>query len=271
MSIRAVIVDDEAPARDRVRRLLRDHPDVVVVGEAADVRSAIETIEREKPDLCFLDVQIPGGDGFAVLRKLVHVPRVVFATAYDQYAVRAFEVNSLDYLLKPFDRKRFAAAMERVRGAMRREEPPPGDAIRELLEQLRTGVPQIKALAARPAERPGSGAGEGGPERIPARRGARIVLLDPDEVLCFEAEDTLVYARTAGGRYMVERTLVELEEQLAARFFRTHRGYLVNLAQVGEILPEEAGTFHVVLKDEARTVVPLSRRQARRLRERIPW
>ena len=194
MSIRTVIVDDEKPARDRIRRLLRDHPDLSVAGEAADVASAIEIIEREKPDLCFLDVQIPGGDGFAVLRKLRHVPRIVFATAYDQYAVRAFEVNSLDYLLKPFDRKRFAAAVQRVRDAINLEGDPPGAAIRELVEQLRTGVPQIKALADRPAESEPSP--DSVPARVPARRGARILLLDPDDVLCFEAESTLVYARS---------------------------------------------------------------------------
>jgi DNA-binding LytR/AlgR family response regulator len=272
MSIRVVVVDDEKPARDRVRRLLRDYPDVTVVGEAADVSTAVDLIEKEKPDLCFLDVQMPGGDGFDVLRRLRYVPRIVFATAYDQYAVRAFEVNSLDYLLKPFDRKRFEAAMERVRESIGREDEPPGAAIRQLLEQLRSGLPQIKTLADRVASdesAPRAAADE--PERIPARRGSRILLLDPDEVLCFEAEDTLVYARTSRGRFMVERTLADLEQQLSSRFFRTHRGYLVNLAQVGEIHPEDAGTFRIVLKDEDRTEVPLSRRQARRLRERIPW
>ena len=273
MSIRAVVVDDEKPARDRVRRLLRDHPDVTVVGEAADVPSAIDLIEDAKPDLCFLDVEMPGGDGFDVLRKLRHVPRIVFTTAYDQYAVRAFEVNSLDYLLKPFDRKRFEAAMERVRESIRHQDEPPGAAIRQLLEQLRSGLPQIKALADRVAsdESAARPATTAEPERIPSRRGSRIFLLDPDEVLCFEAEDTLVYARTPRGRFMVERTLTDLEEQLSSRFFRTHRGYLVNLAQVGEIHPEDAGTFRIVLKDDDHTEVPLSRRQARRLREKIPW
>jgi DNA-binding LytR/AlgR family response regulator len=272
MKIRAVVVDDEKPARDRVRRLLRDHPDVVLVGEAADVATAVDLIESEKPDLCFLDVQIPGGDGFDVLRKLRHVPRVVFATAYDQYAVRAFEVNSLDYLLKPFDRKRFDGALERVRESMGRRDEPPGAAIRQLLEQLRSGLPQIKALADRVAsDSPATPAAAAEPERIPARRGARILFLDPDDVLCFEAEDTLVYARTSDGRFMVERTLADLEDQLGSRFFRSHRGFLVNLAQIVEVHPEDAGTFRIVLRDEDRTEVPLSRRQARRLRERIPW
>jgi two-component system response regulator LytT len=273
VSLRVVIVDDEKPARDRVRRLLREHDDVVVAGEAADVRAAVELIERERPDLLFLDVQMPGGDGFDVLRRIRHLPRVIFTTAFDQYAVRAFEVNSLDYLLKPFDRKRFAAALERARQVLGRAGGAPDPALNALLEQLREGLPQIKSLADRAAARPEvpAAASAARPDKIPARRGARIVVLDPEEVLCFEAGETLVYARTSRGRFMVERTLGDLEEQLAPRFFRTHRSFLVNLDHIGEILPEEAGTFRIVLRDEARTIVPLSRRQARRLRERIPW
>lgn len=261
MSLRVVIVDDEKPARDRIRRLLRDHPDLEVIGEAADVSSAVRLIDESEPDLVFLDVQIPGGEGFDVLTRVARIPRVVFTTAYDQYAVRAFDVNSIDYLLKPFDRKRFAAALERVRDAVGRSDEAPR--MLELLERLREG------LAARVEE--GVAEGGPGPERIAARRGARILLLDPSEVYCFEAEDTLVYARTRHGRFMIERTLSELEDRLEGRFFRTHRGYLVNLAQIGEILPDDAGTFRVVLRDSQLSEVPLSRRQARKLRERIPW
>ena len=107
MTLRVAIVDDEKPARDRLRRLLADHPDLVVVGEAADASSAVELIDRERPDLCLLDVQMPEGDGFDVLRRVRHRPRVIFTTAYDQYAVPAFEVRSIDYLLKPVSRRRF--------------------------------------------------------------------------------------------------------------------------------------------------------------------
>ncbi len=260
--IRAAIVEDEKPARQRLRRLLREHADIVIVGEAEDVAGAVALIERERPDLCFLDVQIPGGDGFEVLRRLRYVPRVIFTTAYDQYAVQAFEVASLDYLLKPFDAERFALALERARQALRQRPPAAEQALQLLLEQLRTGLPHIKELAERAA---------GAPRRIPARRGPRIVLLDPREILSFEAQETLVFARTRERRYLVERTLAELEADLGPAFFRAHRGYLVNLEQVAEILPEESGTFRIVLKDEARTTVPLSRRQARKLRERLPW
>jgi DNA-binding LytR/AlgR family response regulator len=252
MSYRVVIVDDEKPARDRIRRMLSEHPDFSLVGEAGDVASAAELIDREQPDVCFLDVRMPGGEGFDVLRKVAHVPKIVFTTAYDEYAVRAFEVNSLDYLLKPFDKSRFKAALERIRETLGGEKPS-GETIVDLLEQIRAGLPQERS------------------DRIPGRRGTRIILLDPAEVLFFEAEETLVFARTVEGKFLVDRTLAELESPLERSFFRCHRSHLVNLAHVGEILPEEAGTYRIVLKDEARTVVPLSRRQARKLRERIPW
>lgn len=263
MSFRAVIVDDEKPARDRLRRLLDEHPDFVVAGEAVDGPSAVELIDRECPDLCFLDVQMPEADGFEVLRRVRHVPKVVFTTAYDQYAVRAFEVNSLDYLLKPFSRKRFASALDRAREALR-QPPASSPELLRVLEEIRAGLPR-PAAAAVPAPR------DGGPLRVPGRRGAKIALLDPDDVLWFEAEDVLVFARTADGRYLVERSLAELESLLASRFFRSHRSYLVNLSRIAEILPGDAGTFRIVVRDESRSVVPLSRRQARRLREIIPW
>jgi len=257
MSIRAVIVDDEKPARDRLGRLLRDHPDVEIVGEAADGASAIELIDRLLPDLCFLDVQMPELDGFEVLKRVRHVPRVVFTTAFDQYAVRAFDVHSIDYLLKPFGRPRLASALERVREALHRTAPREPEMLR-LLEEIRAGLPPSPARDA-------------GPVRIPGRRGAKIVLLDPAEVLWFEAEDVLVFARTPEGRFLVERSLADLEVLLDPAFFRTHRGFLVNLSKIAEILPGDVGTFRVVIRDQARSVVPLSRRQARRLREIIPW
>jgi two-component system LytT family response regulator len=262
MTVRVVIVDDEKPARDRLRRLLAEHADFAIVGEAADAAAAVALIERERPDLCFLDVQMPEGDGFEVLRRARHRPRVIFTTAYDQYAVPAFEVNSLDYLLKPFDRARFAAALDRARQAIHAGAAPPGEGIQRLLEQIRDGLP-------RPEEtQPTAGQP---PLRIPARRGTRVVLLDPAEILWFEAEETLVFARTADARLLVERTLGELEGQLGQAFFRTHRGYLVNVSRIAEILPEEGGTCRILMRDDEGSILPLSRRQARLLRTLIPW
>ncbi len=252
MKLRAVIVDDERPARDRLRRMLAAHPDVEIVGEAADGATAVVLVESQSPDLMFLDVQMPAGNAFDVLARLETPPRVIFTTAFDQYAVRAFEAHALDYLLKPFSAARLAAALDRAREALAAEAPGPD--LARLIESIRAGLVPASA-----------------PVRIPARRGPRIVLLDPDEVLWFEAEETLVFARTAEGRHLVERSLSELEAQLGAGFFRAHRAVLVNLSHVAEIRPEEAGTYTIVMRDPQRTALPLSRRQAQKLRAVIPW
>jgi two-component system, LytTR family, response regulator len=252
VKLRVAIVDDERPARDRLRRLLAAMPEVELVGEAGDVASAVELIDTEKPDLCLLDVQIPGGDGFEVLRLAAHMPQVVFTTAFDHYAVRAFEVKSLDYLLKPVHRDRLLDAVRRAQRTRERGATESGT-VQRLIEEIR---------AQRPAP---------APQRIPAKRGAKILLLDPTEVIWFESEGELVHARTADGRALVERPLSELEELLAGSYFRIHRSYLVNLSRVGAIVPEDGGTYRVVMKDEGHTALPLSRRQAQKLREIIPW
>jgi DNA-binding LytR/AlgR family response regulator len=252
VKLRVAIVDDEKPARDRLRRLLAAMPDVELVGEAGDVASAVALLDREKPELCLLDVQIPGGDGFDVLRLTTHMPHVVFTTAFDHYAVRAFEVKSLDYLLKPVHRDRLQDAVQRAQQASGRGVAE-SDTIRRLLEEIRAHRPAATPL------------------RIPAKRGAKILLLDPGEVIWFESEGELVHARAADGRALVERPLAELEELLAGSFFRIHRSFLVNLSRVGAIVPEDGGTYRVVMKDETHTALPLSRRQAQKLREIIPW
>jgi two-component system LytT family response regulator len=260
--MRIVIVEDEKPARDRLRRLLAEHSDCEVVGEAGDAAGAAALIDRERPDLCFLDVEMPEGDGFEVLRRVRHAPRVIFTTAYDRYAVPAFEVNSLDYLLKPFSRERFAAALDRARRAVAAGSgaPAPADLLK-LIEEIRRTAP-----AAAPAA-PAAAA----PLRIPVRRANKIVLLDPGEILWFEAEETIVFARTDEARLLVERPLNDLEELLRPIFFRIHRSYLVNVSRIAEIQPEEGGTARVIMKDSARTPLPLSRRQARLLRDLLPW
>ena len=259
--MRVVIIEDEKPARDRLRRLLAEHADCELLGEAGDAASGAALIDRVRPDLCFLDVQMPEGDGFEVLRRIQHHPRVIFTTAFDRYAVPAFEVNSLDYLLKPFSRERLAAALKRARESLRAGEAPPSQEIMRLLEEIRSGS---GGTAPAPAA-------AGAPVRIPVRRANKIVLLDPEEILWFEAEETIVLARTAEARLLVERTLNDLETQLAPAFFRAHRAYLVNVSRIAEIQPGEGGAGRIVMKDPQKSVVPLSRRQARLLREIIPW
>jgi len=266
MSYRCVVIDDEKPARERLKRMLAAHDEFEVSGEAADADAAVRLVDELQPDLCFLDVQMPEGDGFDVIRRVARVPAVIFTTAYDQYAVRAFEVNSVDYLLKPFSKGRFAEALERFRRSHESGVASPGR-ILDLLERIRDEMQ--RGPRARASDAGGDGATP--LNKIPARRGTRILLLDPGDVLFFEAEDTLVFARTEKGRFLVERTLTLLEERLAPGFFRCHRRFIVNLGRIAEIVPGDAGTFSIVLRGEARDTVPLSRRQARKLKEMIPW
>ena len=263
MSYRCVVVDDEKPARDRLKRLLALHDDMECVGEAADADAAVRLIDEIAPDLCFLDVRMPEGDGFNVLQRVKRIPAVIFCTAFDEYAVQAFEVHSLDYLLKPFGKKRFAEALNRARQALQRPALP-ATRLLELFEELRRGIGTAGPEAAQQVT-------SEIPTRISARRGAKILLLAPQDVLWFEAEDTLVFARTIEGRSLVERTLSDLEQQLGSKFFRAHRGCLVNLDHIAEIVPGDAGSYRIVFHDERRSSVPLSRRQVRRLRELIPW
>ena len=255
MSHCCVVIDDEKPARDRIKRLLAAHPDFELVGEAGDADAAVRLIDETAPDLCFLDVQMPEGTGFDVLTRVRRVPHIIFVTAFDRYAVQAFEVRSIDYLLKPVGRQRFAQAIERARERL-------GDAgaagrILDELDDLR------RWLDREPDETSAR------PDRVSVRCGSRFLLLDPGEIIWFEADDTLVFARIATGRFLVDRTLAELERQFDRQFFRAHRGCLVNLARIAEIRPSDPGTFTIVCQDAG--TVPLSRRQARKLREIFPW
>jgi len=248
--VRLVVVDDEKLARDRVKGFLAKIPDVELIGEAEDGATAIELIEKENPDLVLLDVQMPGGDGFNVLRALKDPPHVIFATAYDEYAIKAFEVEAIDYLLKPFSQARLADAIERVRqrideGAARAD----AASIARVVEPNKTYAKQIPVHTAR-----------------------KILVLPVDEILWFAVESRLVYAHVDGRAYMTNFTLRELEERLDPEvFFRAHKSRLVNLQQVKEIARWFGGRYRLVMKDEPSSQVELSRVQARELRARLGW
>jgi len=238
----AVLVEDEPPARRRLRRLLEADGRVTVVAEADTVRDAAAKIRHHRPDVVFLDIRLPGGDGFDVLRRLDEIPAVIFVTAYDDYAVRAFEEDAVDYLVKPVDGQRLAAALDRL--ARRRER-----------DRVQPGLDRALARSA------------GRPFRIVARKRNRIVLLDPAEVTHLSADHTLVFAWSGGSSYLVPRTLQEMEEELAAHGFRrTHRSALVNLAHVRAVHPGASGNFVLEMDDPEGTRVPLSRRRARLVR-----
>ena len=247
--MRVLIVDDEALARDRLSRLLADIEGVALTGQAGDGVQAVEMIERERPDLVLLDVQMPGLDGFGVIETLEEPPPVVFVTAYDEYAIRAFEVNALDYLLKPVSRERLEKAIRRAREA-RAEEQDLAARLAPLLESLASQGHHLTRLAVRDRN--------------------RIRVLDADEVdwIGIEDERTLVHA--GGDAYPVRRTLAELEAQLdPARFFRAHRSVIVNLDRVNEIIPWFKGSHRLRLTTGVE--VDLSRARARALRKILGW
>lgn len=250
--LRTLVVDDEKLARDRLRGFLRAIEGVEVIGEATNGPEAVAMIEARRPDLVFLDVQMPGMDGFGVLRQLTHRPAVVFATAYDHYAVKAFEVEAADYLLKPISRDRLCAAVQRIRE--RQEAPPPGDA--DLQEMVRALQQRERRYAS----------------QLTVQKGRQILVLGAADVFWFEVEHRLVYAHTASERFMSNYTLKDLEERLDPEvFFRAHKSRLVNLQHVKAIVPWFGGRYKLLMRNPAASEVELSRAQARVLRRRMHW
>ena len=229
MKLRALIVDDEMVARRRIRRLLTAEPDIVVAGECADGASAITAIERERPDLVFLDIQMPELDGFGVLRRidLGELPSIVFVTAYDRYALRAFDVHAIDYLLKPFTRERFRRALGRAREQIGRRSEDPG--LSALAEALRNPPRYLN--------------------RVAVRTSSRIVLVDLADVDWIEAADNYVRLHARRREYLLRETLASLEQQLdPQRFARIHRSAIVQIDRIAELHPAKHGDMDVVLK-----------------------
>jgi DNA-binding LytR/AlgR family response regulator len=243
MKIRALLVDDEDLARAALRRALEPADDIEIVGEAANGVEAIGMIGDLRPDLVLLDIEMPGFDGFEVVQQLTDPPLIVFVTAYDEYAVRAFEANAIDYLLKPLQPERLERALARVRQRIPPRDAEPASRVREVARE------------------------RGGPlRRLAARRGKRIVIVPLREVIRVEIEDKLVFAITAADRLLVEKSIGELETLLApAGFLRISRGELVNLETVKELLPWFSGTWRVKLANGDERDV--SRERARQLKE----
>jgi two-component system LytT family response regulator len=238
--IRALLVDDEAPARERLRRLLGEVPDVEIAGEAEDGERAMEEIARLTPDVVFLDIQMPGCTGMEVAASLpLPRPHIVFCTAFDEYAVDAFELSAVDYLLKPINRARLAQALERIRAGRGSD-----DAIGRA---MRAGPP---------------------PSRFLGRRGATYRVVQGRDVLCFVSEDGMTKLRAPDQQYWMPPTLNDLEARLDARhFFRVSRSAIVNLDAIREVAPGAGGHGEVTLKDGSKLEV--SRRRFRELTDRL--
>lgn len=239
--MRSLIVDDEESARARLSRLLARHPEIVIAGEACDGLEAIEKIEKLRPDLLFLDIELPGMSGFEVLKCLpgeVRLPAVIFVTGYDQHALAAFEANALAYLLKPVEPERLAHAVDRA---------------------CRLDRDQILRLAPKLLR------------QIVCRRLDRLLLLPPEQIFWFQVEDGIVKAHTAADAFWVNYPVSELEASLPGDvFFRARREVLVNLTKIKEIRPYFKSGFLLIMADAAATEIAISERQARLFRLRIP-
>ena len=255
MAISTIIVDDEKPARDELAFLLKAFPEISVIGQGKNGLEAVSLIKEHTPDLVFLDVQMPGLDGFGVLQKLVErklkVPHVVFATAFDHYAVQAFDVNAVDYVLKPFDKARISKAIQKAKKEIEAHTSPA-----ERLEQL------VSQLA---APKPASTT----PTKIMVRSQQRMLLVDAEDLIFASIEGGLisVTARELEGSSNY-RTLEELHAALDSdSFWRPHRSYLVNIHHIKEVVPWFKSSFMLKMNDKKSSEIPVSRQQTKRLRE----
>jgi two-component system, LytTR family, response regulator len=245
MKIRTVIVEDEPLARERLRNLLERDSHIDVVAECGDGMTAVAVITEHKPDLVFLDIQLPERNGFDVLSDLdsSNLPAIVFVTAYDHFAVKAFDVHAVDYLLKPFDVERFEKALARAKDQIRRRDPKvQSETIRELLGTLR---PKL-----------------GGPKRISIKTSGKLIFIRTDEIDCVEAADNYVKVQSGGQIHVVRDTLSAFEGRLPTDdFVRISRSCIINIDRIKELQPLEYGEYEVVLLDGTRVRLTRGYRQ----------
>ena len=272
MLLTALIIDDEELAREELAYLLEQVGGVEVLAQGSNGIEAFDLIEEHQPDVVFLDVQMPGLDGFAVIEKLLEcrakaneataqLPQFVFATAYDQYAVRAFDVNAVDYLLKPFDRARIEQAVERVRQRLSGNSvngvasPLPESQIESLLRLLNRpqGAPQPAKL----------------PNKLIVQAQSRLLLVDQAEICYAAIDEGVIRVVTLSFEGSSKcRTLEELLELLdPALFWRAHRGFVVNINHIREVVPWFKSSYQLRMNDKKQTEIPVSRAQTKRLRE----
>ncbi len=283
MSISALIVDDEQLAREELQYLLDQVGGVEVLAQGTNGIEAVDLIEEYHPDLVFLDVQMPGLDGFAVIQRLMErnrsatiagkiagpLPRIVFATAYDQYAVRAFDVNAVDYLLKPFDRTRVQQAVERVRSRMAGGVPAFTAASQPSDSRAESPIESQLDSLLRLLNRPQGASRAPQPVRLIVQAQSRLLLVDQADI-CFAAIDEgviRVVTQNFEGHSKC-RTLEELLELLdPALFWRAHRGFVVNINHIREVVPWFKSSYQLRMNDKRQTEIPVSRAQTRRMRE----
>lgn len=245
MAIKALIIDDEPLAREKLRGFLESAEGIEILGECRDGREALETIEQETPDLIFLDVQMPEMDGFEVLAnlELEKMPTVVFVTAFDQYAIKAFDVHAVDYLLKPYDRQRFVQALDRARVEVERRQT--GDMKSQLLALLQDVEKRSPSF----------------PERLVVKSSGRVILIKVDDLDWVDAAGNYVRLHAGNESHLLRETMSRLENRLdPARFLRIHRSTIVNIERIKELQQQFHGDYLVVLKNGQRLTLSRSYR-----------
>jgi two-component system LytT family response regulator/two-component system response regulator LytT len=252
MPFTAVVVDDEPLARDELKYLLSVYPECRVVGEAEDAQEALKLVAELQPDVVFLDIQMRGMSGCEAARQMLafpHPPLVIFATAYNEYAVRAFELGAVDYLLKPFEDERLAKTIERIE-KLKRHSGDWAQAVERVAGLLETRKPRVR--------------------KLPVEKNGEIKLLDYQDVVFGRAKDGGVQIFTASETYTYTGSMTELECRLSSEgFLRVHKSFLVNLNRVEGVLPWFKGTYWLVMNDPKRTQVPVSKSQVKELKSML--
>ncbi|HTL68445.1 MAG TPA: response regulator [Lacunisphaera sp.] len=265
--IRTLVVDDEPLAREGILTLLAQDPEIEVIGSCADGQTALTAIRNQRPDLVFLDVQMPKRTGFEVIGELkpAERPAVVFVTAYDQYAIQAFENCAVDYLLKPFRDSRFAGALARAKAEIRRQRVV---GMGETMEHLLACVQAMVRTGASPAEAPASVAPTAPSDRVVIKAGSDLHFIKTAEIVWVEAQADFVRVHTTGTAQLVRETLQSFERRVdPAKFLRIHRSSLVNLDHVKKVTPALYGDYIVLMSDD--TKLRLSRKNRGRLKQII--
>lgn len=250
MKMRAIIVEDEEPALLGLQRMLQNFPEIEAIATAIDGIDALEKISQFKPHIIFLDIQIPELNGFEVLRALKTrvMPIIIFTTAYDQYAIQAFEVNAVDYLLKPFDEARLAKSIARAKRLLQQKR-----SMRQTIHQLVRSFDQLTQTKL---------------NKIPLYLGERIILIEANQIVWIQLESGIVKMKVNEEVYNSHLTLPEFEQKLNPRMFlRVTRTTIVNLSKIKEVIPWFNRSYRLIMADKAKSEVDVSRRRAKRLKE----
>jgi two-component system LytT family response regulator/two-component system response regulator LytT len=253
VKLQAIIADDEAPARDELKFLLSNVEEIEIIAEVGDGQTVLELSKEKEPDLLFLDIQMPVKTGIEVAEKILeldHQPLIVFITAYDEYAIKAFELNAIDYLLKPFAEDRFEKTMQRILAKYNNQDKlEVNERLSQLIETVESSENKVTKIP------------------VHSKKG-RIKLLDPKEMIAAYTKNKNIYIKTYDNEYESDINLSDLEKRLPyPQFFRVHRSYIANLEEVEEIIPWFKGKYRLIMNDKSELEIPVSRMKVQKLKK----